>query len=809
MRRTLQALLPVVLLVPQAPAQFLSLKKAPEKVLRGCRFLVGADSFSPLSEGSVGFPKGTAELWIWCRNKARVTVTVGEDRFPSEALKGKDGLYAWRRLGRTEPDRKKIKISSSGKQDTAAVCLCYEGCTFQPDLWPLAWIRPGDPTPVGDGRPSTCRHLNQAFKTYTFPDKEAWEKRAAYLRRHILVACGLWPPPQKLPLRPQIFGRIERENYTVEKVFFESWPGFYVTGNLYRPKGRKGPFPGVLCPHGHWRKGRFSDEGEPKGGVPQRAITLAKLGFVVFTYDMVGYGDSARQMKHTFASPENELWGNSLMKLQLWNAIRGIDFLCSLPDVDPDRIGCTGASGGGTQTFMLMAIDKRVKVASPVNMISAFMQGGCECENAPLLRIDTINPEIAALMAPRPLLMVSATGDWTSHTPQVEHPMVRSIYALYGARDRVKNVHIKAPHNYNRASREAMYRFFVHYLQGKDLPASFREPPYTIEKYEDLSVWAGRDLPPGAVGRKELERFLIQDARRRLTAFAPRDPKRLERFRRDIGSLWRHVMAVDTRLDPDRIEAVLTGRTVLELRGIGALTAIGLIIKRGPEQVPAVLYSLPRKPGELFEKPATAILVHPEGKAALLDPQTGRPGPYISALLKAGVSVLAVDVFLTGEFHSPFHRTVRKKIGRYFTTYNRTTLVERVRDIVAALRFVEGGLNERPIVIGLGRAGRWALLAGPSLPEEGALGADLKGYASEREELWLGEDFAPSILAAGALKCAAALTAPRRLVLFNVGPQFQSEWPLAAYRSADAPDNLTVTASPLGPEDLARAVVED
>jgi hypothetical protein len=281
---------------------------------------------------------------------------------------------------------------------------------------------------------------------------EEWKVRAAWLREHVLASAGLLPMPVKPPLSAQIFDTITRADYSVSKVYFESLPGFFVTGNLYRPLG-EGPFPAVLSPHGHWTYGRLENTQLNSG--PGRAIGLARLGFVVFSHDMIGYNDS-RQLTHTFGGRREGLWGLSLAGLQLWNSIRAIDFLESLPDVRKDAIAATGESGGGTQTFLLAAVDSRVAVAAPVNMISLHMQGGCLCENAPGLRLETTNVEIAATIAPRPLLMISATGDWTKETLEVEYPAVRKIYGLFGAADRVHAVRMDAEHNYNRESREAM-----------------------------------------------------------------------------------------------------------------------------------------------------------------------------------------------------------------------------------------------------------------------------------------------------------------------------------------------------------------
>ena len=307
-------------------------------------------------------------------------------------------------------------------------------------------------------QPATYRTLNDTFAAPTAPSLDAWKVRAAYLREHILAAAGLMPMPEKTPLAANVFGELRRSDYLVSKVYFESLPGFFVTGNLYRPHG-DGPFPAILSPHGHWNYGRL--EHTPLASVPGRAISLARQGFVVFTYDMIGYNDSRQLVHRAFGGPRENLWGLSMAGLQLWNSIRAVDFLESLPYVKRDAIGATGASGGGTQTFLLAAVDDRIAAAAPVNMISLHMQGGCLCENIPNLRLNTNNVEIAATIAPRPLLMVSATGDWTKNTMEQEFPAMRNFYSLFGAADRVHGVRFDAPHNYNQESREAMYAFMT------------------------------------------------------------------------------------------------------------------------------------------------------------------------------------------------------------------------------------------------------------------------------------------------------------------------------------------------------------
>jgi dienelactone hydrolase len=345
-----------------------------------------------------------------------------------------------------------------------------------------------------------------------------WRGRAAWLREHVLWSAGLLPLPEKTPLDARVFDRHARDDYSVSKVYFESLPGFFVTGNLYQPSGA-GPFPAILLPHGHWAYGRL--ESSENASFPGAAIGLARQGFVVFSYDLVGYDDS-RQLEHRlFDSRRARLWGLHVAGLQLWNGIRALDFLESLPQVDRSRIGATGASGGGSQTFLLAAVDERIKVAAPVNMISLHMQGGCPCENPPGLRLDTDNVELAATVAPRPLLMVSATGDWTRDTLRLEYPAMQRYFALHGAPERVHAVQFDAPHNFNRQSREAVYAWMARWLQGAPADARVEEKPFTPEPLHRLLVFYGRALPENAVTPDQLTEQWIAAAQRQLASAVP------------------------------------------------------------------------------------------------------------------------------------------------------------------------------------------------------------------------------------------------------------------------------------------------
>ena len=386
-----------------------------------------------------------------------------------------------------------------------------------------------DTIPQHDARLGPTRTTNTPVTMHHYATLAQWQARAAQLRTRILVSAGLWPLPPRTPLHPRVTGRVERDGYSIENVLLETMPGFFLGGNLYRPLNQPGPHPAIVSPHGHWAHGRLEDT--ELASVPGRCINLARLGFVVFAYDMIGYNDT-QAFDHKFAG--NALWGISLQGLQLWNSLRAVDYVASLPDVDPQRLGCTGASGGGTQTFLLTAIDERIKVSAPVNMISHTMQGGCLCENGPLLRIGTDNMEIGALMAPRPLLMISATGDWTKDTPAVEYPALRHIYDLYGATDHLAQHQVTSPHNYNRESREHVYAWMVRWLLGKNVSDAVPETPFKVEPAATMLALAPGTRPAGELSPSPLMASIIATGRTALDAVAPHDPAGRRRWRDTI-----------------------------------------------------------------------------------------------------------------------------------------------------------------------------------------------------------------------------------------------------------------------------------
>jgi dienelactone hydrolase len=334
----------------------------------------------------------------------------------------------------------------------------------------------------------------------TYSTLSEWQQRAQRIREGILRGAELWPLPKKCPLNPIIHSKRVYDGYSVENVAIETLPGVFATGSLYAPTKGSGPFPAVLCPHGHWSDP--ADYGRFRPDMQIRCATLARMGAIAFAYDMVGYGDWA-----------NAGWQHrrpKVFKLQLWDSIRIVDFLTSRADVDPERIAVTGASGGGTQAFMLTAVDDRIAVSVPVVMVSAHFFGGCVCESGmPVHKSkshETSNCEIAAAAAPRPLMLISDGKDWTKNTPDVEYPYIRNVYRLYGVENNVEYLHLPDEgHDYGRSKRIGAYKFLAKHLglslaEVIDQTGQINEDTVVVEPKDKLYVFnADHPRPANAV----------------------------------------------------------------------------------------------------------------------------------------------------------------------------------------------------------------------------------------------------------------------------------------------------------------------
>lgn len=679
--------------------------------------------------------------------------------------------------------------------------------------------------PVGttpdDARLGKPRGLRDAYHPWKPPEtREAWEREARAIRERVLVSNGLWPMPPETPLEPVIYGTVDRGDYTIDKVYFASYPGHYVTGNLYRPKDVKGRIPGVLCPHGHWQDARFYDAGESaaakiiaQGGeqymsgarhhLQARMVQLARMGCVVFHYDMVGYSDS-RQIAHRegFTDVEASLRLQNFMGLQTYNSIRSLDFLLSLPEVDPKRIGVTGASGGGTQTFILCAIDPRPTVAFPAVMVSTAMQGGCICENAEYLRIGINNVAIAAVFAPKPLAL-SGANDWTIDIETKGLPELKHVYSLYDCPERVDaQCFPQFGHNYNQVSREVMFNWFNQHLQ-LELPSPVRQQDFWPATREELTVFDDEHpLPDDAKSARELRQELTRMADEQFAALVPKSSDDMQKYRRIVGTAAK-VMLDEGVPSEDEVQTTRTSEQLLD----GNIRLMkGTVSRSGSgEEIPWLLVAPEQQNGTVV------LWIDEEGKSHLFNAD-GELQPAIRQLLDQGVTVASIDAFLTGEFlvdDGPVRPAVDERYVGYTFGYNRPLLSNRVRDILTAL----GGLLKQSDVkkihlVGTGAAGVWTLLA-RSLAENSVertiVDVNGFGFANVREH----NDpmLLPGALKYGGLGGIAALSAPASLTVADFAdvPAAEKQPLIDVYAAVNG--QLTVDDDDLTPAEIVEAIL--
>ncbi len=571
-----------------------------------------------------------------------------------------------------------------------------------------------------DARLGALKDLNGYFPFTPPKSKEEWEKRYEYVRRQILVACGLWPMPSRPAVKATVHGRVERDDYTVDRVFFESSPGLYVTGSLYRPKGKSGPLPTILCPHGHWANGRFHDHGEATvkkeiesgaekfevGGrhpLQARCVQLARMGCNVFLYDMQGAADGGsfpHSLIHGFAkqrpnlsSPEK--WGMfsaqselrllSALGIQTWNSIRVLDWLFALPEVDKTRIGVTGASGGGTQTFMLTAIDDRVTAAFPAVMVSTAMQGGCTCENATYLRVNTGNIEFAAMAAPRPIAMTGA-NDWTVEIETKGLPELKAHYTLLGAPNNVAAKYMKFPHNYNAPSRHMMYEFFnQHFKLGH---TTIEERDFKPLTRDEATVWSGEFKGPELNEDTEVKalRALDADSNAQLAKLTPRSEESLAEFRRVVGG------ALDIMIGRGLADV---GATKWDKRDEserdGYLEYAGYIRNEARNEELPTVFLYPKN----WNKEVVLWIGGDKGKADIFGADN-KPIPAVAELIKQGFAVASADLLYQGEFlkdGNPLtqYRIVNnpREFAGYTLGYNHPLFSQRVHDVLTLISFMQ------------------------------------------------------------------------------------------------------------------------
>lgn len=675
-----------------------------------------------------------------------------------------------------------------------------------------------------DSRLQPRKDLNDYFPFEVPEGKAAWEARADELRRQTMIATGVWPMPEKTPLNAVVHGRFHRPGFTVEKVYFESVPNHFVTGLLFRPDDGKKDVrrPAVLCPHGHG--GRLQDYGEKKirqliadgaerfessGRFPKlaRCGQLARMGCVVFIFDMLGYADSqqiSRQLAHGFAKqrPEfegKENWGlysaqaemrlQSIMGIQTWNSIRCLDFLESLPDVDGSRMAVTGGSGGGTQTILLCAIDPRPIAAFPNGMVSTSMQGGCTCENCSLLRVGSGNVELAALFAPKPQAMTAA-NDWTKEMMTKGYPQLQQLYETLGAKS---NVYCRPllhfPHNYNYVSRATMYSWF-----NKHMKLGLKEPiveeDFEFLTAEESKVW--NDEHPQPEGGDDYERSLLKDlataSDKQIAALTPHDADSLQKYREVIGGAFEAIIG---RSVPDYDDIKRTKVDKQKRNGFLYFEDIVHLDSKS-EELPVI---------SLFPTGAewngdVVIWIDGQGKRGLFT-ESGDARNEVVRLLDGGASIVSADLFGQGEFLGSGEPLTQQQVvanpreaAAYTYCYNDTLFVQRVHDVLTLISWVGNDEHEpkRLNLIGTNGAGPIAAAARAVAGDAVAkLAVDTEGFRFGNVTRYRHPDFLVGAVKYGDLPALLALSAPHPLWIGGEAGRTPSVVN-AAYDAANAKD---------------------
>ncbi|MFN3648468.1 MAG: alpha/beta hydrolase family protein [Armatimonadota bacterium] len=616
---------------------------------------------------------------------------------------------------------------------------------------------------------------------------------ASRVREQMRRAEGEWPR-EKAPLRPELLGTLERNGYRIEKLIFQTRPGCCATAHAYVPAGR-GPFPAVLCVHGHW-------QGARRDPTPQaRCIGLAKLGFFVLTLDAWGAGERGTEPgvnEYHGGLLGASLWPVStpLHGLQLYDNVRALDYLESRPEVDRRRIGCTGASGGGNQTTYLSAFDPRVRCAVPVCSVGTFesyLRAAC-CVDEVLRGGLTFAEEgdLLGMVAPRALMVITASKDVYHFGPEAARTALdraRPAFAAHEASDRVRHVVVDSGHDYNQPMREAMYGWMKRWLADEGDGSPVPEPPVQPEDPETL-----RCFPPSA--RPERVMTTVRFVRQRAEALAAAvpQPKRAADWPRERDRRLTRLREILALPGPKESEWSRDGRALLAEPGL---------------PIP-----VERRAG----RAGTVLLLHPGGRARAVVSELAK------AVAGGGAALAVPELRGCGELTLP-----GQALGEAIPDHNlvewslwigRPLLGQWVHDTLQLARRLRGESPQgRLALVGWGEAGLAALLAAALDPEIAGVAAieAPATYVTDRPPHAVRMvAFQPDLLQVGDIPHLAALAAPRPVLLANPmrlygAPVMPAEleslfaWPRELWGKLGAADRFTAKTG-LGSEALARQV---
>lgn len=591
----------------------------------------------------------------------------------------------------------------------------------------------------------------------TLPETlDEWQTRKRILRNQLLKSWGGFPK-EHCPLEPRIVGTIQRDGYRIEKLLLQTRPGITMTANAYVPDG-EGRRPAVLCVHGHWRLAKS----EPT--VQSRCHGLAKLGFFVLMVDAFGAGE--RGLGPALGEYHGEMVaatlfpaGLPLSGLQVYENMRAVDYLETRPEVDADRIGITGASGGGNQTMYAGAFDERFKCVVPVCSVGTYQAylGAACClgEVVPAAMSYTEEWGVLSLVAPRALMLVNATRDafqFSVGEAKKSLAKARHVFGLFDADDNARHAIFESKHDYNQPMREAMYGWMTKHLKGEGDGTPIPEPEFETEEAEVLRCFPGDSRPSDFV---TLPQFAAAEGRKILS-------------RRRLPVHPEHWEAEEMMMR-ESLPRVL-GRFPRR-RGLSAW------VKAGNSEAEQSIEFSP-EPGISVFATRTRAEGDGSGLAILLDLDRAREttdSDLARQLLARGRDVVTVDLRGTGATtyaRDSIGRAPDHNSGEWAMWTGRPLLGQWVYDVMSLLDAIDehaGGLPESTAVLGVGPAGAVALAAAAldqrieRVATVGSLASYVSAVPYEKQRLGI---MVPGFLrSVGDIAHLASLIAPRRLVM--------------------------------------------
>lgn len=604
-------------------------------------------------------------------------------------------------------------------------------------------------------------------------NKKEWEERKAALRKAMFAAMGKFPD-KDIPLEPKVLGVLKRNGYRIEKIVFQTRPDVFVTANAYVPEKGSEKVPAVLVVHGHWPWARMDPV------VQARCLGLVKLGFFVLAVDAFGAGErNTNPGRGTYhgALYGSTLWptGHTLLGMQVYDNRRAVDYLRSRPEVNGDKLGVTGASGGGNQTMYAGSLDERFGAVVPVCSVGTYQAylhvPCCVCEVLPGALRFAEEGDVLALVAPRSLLVINASKDGFQFSPGEARKSIeraRPVFKLNDAEARLRHDVFESGHDYNKEMREAMYGWMTQWLKGEGDGKPIPEPEIEIEKRKDMRCFPDGLRPRGFFFPPT---FAGIEGRALVARWSENKPDHVEQWESNAvylrNQLRKQVFGGFPKAMPSTAEL---GKPETE----DGITTTSLLLQPEPGMpLPALLI----KKETAKEKQPTCVFLQMKGKADILNQ------PLVKELLKRNWAVAAPDLRATGDTRvegdagsgAEDHNTAEQALW-----VGRPMLGQWVFDVQCLLDWLalQPGLDKRRVaVVGVGAAGIVAMCAAGLLEERVSSAAALGAPATFVTDQPYASIMRMGLLAPGILRLAdipqlAALAAPRTLVVAGaVTPQ--------------------------------------